>query len=157
MSEPILDPARVAALQIGVVAARFNSAVTDRLLEGALTAFRAAGVPEAQVHVVRVPGAFEIPLAAASFLHDRQVDGVVCLGAIVRGETQHHHYLGTCVFDAIQRLAVGSRRPVALGVLTTDNMSQALARAGADPGNKGYESAQSVLEMVACLREISGD
>jgi len=143
-----------APLRFGIVVSRFNGVVTERLLHGALKALRECGAADDRIEVAEVPGAFEIPLFAESFAKTGKFDAVICLGAIVRGETQHHDYLARSVFDAMQQLQVTHHIPVALGVLTTENMEQALRRAADDPGNKGYEAAITAIEMANLLRQV---
>ena len=140
-------------LRFGVVVSRFNSVVTERLLQGALRGLRECGVADDHVEVVHVPGAFEIPLFAESLATTGKFDAVICLGAIVRGETQHHDYLARAVFDALQQLQVTRHVPVALGVLTTENVEQALQRAG-DRSNKGLEAALTAVETATLLRQL---
>ncbi len=139
-------------MRLAIVVARFNSVVTERLLQGALKALVQGGATETDIEVVHVPGAFELPLAAAQLIATKRFDAIVCLGAVVRGETQHHEYINHAVFGAVQQLQVDTRVPVALGVLTTENMEQALRRAGDDPGNKGWEAALTAVEMVNVAR-----
>ena len=141
-------------LRFGVVVSRFNSVVTERLLQGALRGLRECGVADDHVEVVHVPGAFEIPLFAESLATTGKFDAVICLGAIVRGETQHHDYLARAVFDALQQLQVTRHVPVALGVLTTENVEQALQRAGDDRSNKGLEAALTAVETATLLRQL---
>jgi len=109
-------------LRFGIVVSRFNGLVTERLLRGALRALQECGADDQRIQVVHVPGAFEIPLFVESFAASGKVDAVLCLGAIVRGETQHHDYLARAVFDGLQTLQVTRRLPIALGVLTTETM-----------------------------------
>jgi 6,7-dimethyl-8-ribityllumazine synthase len=142
-------------LRVGIVVSRFNSTVTDRLLDGALKALREKGVAEDDITVIHVPGAFEIPFFAARLVDGGDLDAVITLGAIVRGETQHHEYLGHSVCQQIARLSVESETPLTMGILTTENMEQALRRSGDDPGNKGYESALGAIE-IATLRAALG-
>lgn len=141
-------------LRIGVVVSRFNSAVTDRLLRGALAALAECGVPETGVLVVQVPGAVELPLAAEALARTRAWDALVCLGAVVRGETQHHAYISHAVVGHLQALQLQHGLPVALGVLTTENLEQALARSADDAGNKGREAAMTAVEMANLLRRL---
>jgi 6,7-dimethyl-8-ribityllumazine synthase len=141
-------------LHFGIVVSRFNSVVTERLLRGALRGLQECGAADAAIDVVHVPGAFEIPLFAASLANSGKFDALLCLGAIVRGETQHHDYLARSVFDALQQLQLAHHLPITLGVLTTENVEQALQRAGDDPGNKGYEAAVTAVETANLLREI---
>jgi 6,7-dimethyl-8-ribityllumazine synthase len=140
------------ALRIGIVRSRFNSAVTERLLQGALRALRQYGAADDHIEVVEVPGAFEIPLCADSLAG--KFDALVCLGAIVRGETQHHDYLARVVIDALQQLQLTRHIPIALGILTTENIEQALQRAGDDRGNKGFEAAMTAVEMANLLKRV---
>lgn len=142
-----------AGLRIGVVASRFNQVVTERLLTGALEALRRSGVAEDDVQVVHVPGAFEIPLLADLLASSGRFDGVVCLGAVIRGETPHFDFIASWVVAEIGRLMVANRVPIALGVLTTNSIEQALERSGGKHGNKGYEAAMTAIEMVN-LRKI---
>ncbi len=145
-------------LRIGVVVSRFNSVVTERLLAGALDALRKHGVADDAIEVVHVPGAFELPLPAKLLATVGRFDAVVCLGAVVRGETPHFDFISAAAVNELARLAVDSGRPVALGVLTTDSIEQALARAGGRHGNKGSEAAETALEMAnlcTVLREAA--
>jgi 6,7-dimethyl-8-ribityllumazine synthase len=141
-------------LRFGIVVSRFNSAVTERLLDGALRGLRQHGAAEERIEVVHVPGAVEIPLFAESLATSGRLDALICLGAIVRGETQHHDYLARAVFDALQHLQTIRHIPVALGILTTENVEQALRRAGDDPGNKGFEAALTAIETANLLRQL---
>ena len=141
-------------LRIGVALARFNQAVTDRLLAGALEALTANGVAEDAIDVATVPGAFELPLCAQRLAATGRYDALVCLGAVVRGETPHFEFVAG---EAARGIGEVSRRhdlPIAFGVLTTDTIEQALARAGGDRGNKGSEAALTALEMVQVLRVV---
>ena len=147
-------PLDATALRIGIVRSRFNSAVTERLLQGALRALRQCGAADDHIEVVEVPGAFEIPLFADSLAGSGKFDALLCLGAIVRGETQHHDYLARVVIDALQQLQLTRHIPIALGILTTENIEQALQRAGDDRGNKGFEAALTAVEMANLLRQI---
>lgn len=142
-------------LRFGIIVARFNHDVTDRLLAGACKALREHGCAEDDIEIVSVPGAFEIPFFAGQLAERGGIDAVITLGAIVRGETQHHDYLGHCVFGELQRVASETGIPMTLGVLTTENLEQALRRATDDPGNKGYEAALTAIEM-ATLRAALG-
>jgi len=132
---------------VGIVTSRFNSEITNKLEAGALEALAKAGVAETRIIRVRVPGAVEIPSAAKWLLEDGCA-GVVALGAVIRGETAHFDYVCRSVETGCTRLALDYGRPVAFGVLTTENEEQALARAGGDLGNKGFEAAEVLLEMI---------
>ena len=141
-------------LRIGVVVSRFNSVVTERLLEGALDGLRRHGVAEDRIRVASVPGAFELPLCAQRLAMTGRYDAIVCLGAVVRGETPHFEFVAGEAAAGISAVARRYDLPVAFGVLTADTMAQALARAGGDVGNKGYEAAVTALEMAQVLRVV---
>lgn len=143
-----------AGLRIGIVASRFNAAVTERLLSGAIEALRRRGIAESNIEVVRVAGAFEIPLAAHELAETGRVDAIVCIGAVVRGETPHFDYIAASVVSEIARLSVLHGLPMTLGVLTTDSMEQALARSGGGHGNKGEEAAVTAVEMATLCRRL---
>lgn len=141
-------------LRIGVALARFNQAVTDGLLAGALEALVRHGVADDAIDVATVPGAFELPLCAQRLAVTGRYDALVCLGAVVRGETPHFDFVAA---EAARGIADVSRQhdlPVAFGVLTADTIEQALARAGGARGNKGYDAAVTALEMVQVLRVV---
>lgn len=141
-------------LRIGVVVARFNQAVTDALLTGAIEALTKHGVAEDAIDVAIVPGAFELPLAAQRLAAAGRYDAIICLGAVVRGETPHFDYVAGEAARGVGEVARRYDLPVTFGVLTTDDVTQALARAGGGHGNKGYDAAVTALEMVHVLREI---
>jgi 6,7-dimethyl-8-ribityllumazine synthase len=142
-------------LRIGVVASRFNEEITARLLEGALKALEIAGVDGPSVRVVSVPGAFEIPGAAQRLASSRRVDAVVCLGAVVRGETEHFTFVAAAAQEGILRASLDTGVPMTFGVLTTETVEQALERAGGEAGNKGYEAALDAVEMATLYRELT--
>jgi 6,7-dimethyl-8-ribityllumazine synthase len=131
-----------------VIVSRFNELVTEKLLEGATGCLRQHGVAEHDVDVIRVPGAFELPGAAAAALRRGGYAGVIALGCVIRGETPHFDYVAGEAARGLQSLAVRHDVPIAFGVLTTDDRAQALARAGGDRGNKGWEAALTALEMA---------
>ncbi len=140
-----------------VVVSRFNDLVTKRLLEGALDTFHRHGVPEQQVTVVWVPGSFEIPLIAHRLANSGQYAAVCCLGAVVQGETTHHEYINHQVAAGIMQAGQSSGIPVVFGVLTCENLDQALNRAGGKAGNKGAEAALAAIEMVNTLKSLDSD
>ena len=142
-------------LRIGIVVSRFNRSVTDALLQGALEALTSHGVAEADVTVVHVPGAFEVPFAARRLAQTRDFDALICLGAVIRGDTPHFEYIASEVTRGIGRVTADHDLPVAFGVLTTDTAEQALERAGAGHGNKGFEAAVTALEMARLRRLLS--
>lgn len=143
-----------AALRIAIALARFNQAVTDGLLAGALEALAKHGVADDAIDVATVPGAFELPLLVERLAETGRYDAIVALGAVVRGETPHFQFVASAAAEGVA--AIGLRRdlPVAFGVLTTDTMEQAMARAGGERGNKGFEAAVTALEMVQVLRIV---
>lgn len=138
-------------LRIAVVTARFNEEVTSKLEDGAFDYLEEVG---AEILSVRVPGAIEIPLAIKALFETKKIDGVVALGAVIRGETTHYDYVCQSVERGCSELMLQYNKPVGFGVLTTENDEQAFARAGGAHGNKGYESAQVVIEMIGLLKEI---
>jgi 6,7-dimethyl-8-ribityllumazine synthase len=143
-------------LRFAVVVARFNSSVTDRLLEGALEALSRAKVDPDDVEVARVPGSFELPLAAQRLAQSGRIAGVVCLAAIIKGGTPHWHYLSRTVTDALARVSLNTDVPVTNAVLTTEDLPQALARAGRGSDNKGYDAALAAVELADLTRQLSG-
>ncbi len=143
-------------MRFAVVMSRFNSGVTDRLLEGALEALKRAQVADEDVEVVRVPGAFEIPLAAKAVAASGRFSGVVCLGAIVKGGTPHWDYLSRTVTDGVMRVALDTGVPVTNAVLTTDTLEQALARAlGRGSDNKGFDAALAAVETAVLHQSLA--
>jgi len=143
-------PARVA-----VVCAKFNGAITERLLDGVLQGLDKCGVDAATVTVAWVPGAFEIPLAAQRVIASGRVDAVIALGAVIRGDTAHFDFVAGQCASGLQRVALDTGVPVVFGVLTTDTVPQALERCVADESNKGYEAALTALEMVDLLGPVA--
>jgi 6,7-dimethyl-8-ribityllumazine synthase len=140
-----------------VVASRFNDLVTKRLLEGAQDAFERHGVDPDQVEVVWSPGSFELPLLAKKLAQTRRYNAVVCLGAVIRGETDHYEHVAQQAAAGIARVALDTGVPCLFGVLTTDNLEQALERAGGKHGNKGYDSAVAAIEMANLMRSLRAD
>ncbi|OGQ25453.1 MAG: 6,7-dimethyl-8-ribityllumazine synthase [Deltaproteobacteria bacterium RIFCSPHIGHO2_02_FULL_60_17] len=141
-------------MKFGVVVSRFNNLVTDRLLEGALDGLKSHGGEEKNIDVVRVPGAFEIPLLAEKMAASGRYDALVCLGAVIRGDTPHFEYISDAVTRGIGAVILKHRIPIAFGVLTTNNVEQAMERAGAKTENKGFEAALTAIEMASLNREI---
>lgn len=141
------------SLKIGIAVARFNEVVTERLLEGALAACREHGVADDDVVIARVPGAFELP-QAAQWLVNMRCHAVAVLGAVIRGETSHYDYVCSAATDGTLRVCLDSGTPVAFGVLTCENLAQALARAGGDAGNKGRDAVLAAMEMVGLRHKI---
>ena len=143
-------------LRIGIVVARFNDFVTQRLLDGALAALERHGVKDEDITVSWVPGSFEIPLVARTQALSGKFDSVVCLGAVIRGETAHFDYVAGEAASGISRASEASGVPVIFGVLTTDTVEQAINRAGGKSGNKGYDAAVAAIEMANLMRQIKG-
>ena len=140
--------------RFGVVAARFNEIVTRRLLDGALAALKANGVADDDVDVAWVPGAFELPVAARRMAASGTYDGVICLGAVIRGETAHFDHVAREAASGIRAAAEATGVPVTFGVLTTDTLEQALDRAGGEHGNKGWDAATAVIETASLLEQL---
>ncbi len=137
--------------KFGIIVSRFNSFIAERLLEGALDTLQRSGVNEDDVEVVRVPGAFEIPLLARKMADSRRYDGIICLGAVIRGATSHYDLVSNEAAKGIAQVGMDTGVPVIFGVITTDTIEQAIERAGSKAGNKGSESAQAAIEMVDLL------
>lgn len=153
---PRIVEGRLAAegFNFAVVVSRFNDFISSRLLEGALDALQRHGATDEQVSVIKVPGAFEIPLAAKKLVEAEKYDAVICLGAVIRGATPHFEYVAAEVSKGIASVALESRIPVCFGVLTTDSLEQAVERAGSKSGNKGFEAAMAAIEMVNLFRNL---
>lgn len=141
-------------LRIAIVASRFNEFVVDSLVKGALDALRRLGASERDICVVRVPGAWELPLVADKLCKSRRYDAIVALGAVIRGATPHFDYVAGDCARGLSAAALDSGVPVGFGVLTTDTLEQALERAGTKAGNKGADAAVSAVEMVRLLRQL---
>ena len=141
-------------IRVGIVAARFNEFITSKLLGGALDGLKRLHVREEEIDVAWVPGAVEIPLAAAKMAASRKYDAVICLGAVIRGSTSHYDYVCSEVSKGIAQASLSNGLPVMFGVLTTDTIEQAIERAGTKAGNKGYECALGAIEMVNLFREM---
>jgi len=139
-------------LRLAFVAARFNSFITDRLVEGAVDAVARTGGNLDAIRIYKVPGAFEIPLVAKKLAASGDYDAVVCLGAVIRGSTPHFEYVAAEVSKGVAHVALETGVPVAFGVLTTDSLEQAIERAGSKAGNKGWEAAMAAVETANLLR-----
>jgi 6,7-dimethyl-8-ribityllumazine synthase len=141
--------------KFGIVIARFNSFIAERLLEGALDTLARSGVNVEEVEVARVPGAFEIPLVAQKMVKSGRYDAVICLGAVIRGATPHFDFVANEAAKGIAQASMESGIPIIFGVLTTDTIEQAIERAGSKAGNKGSECAVTAIEMVNLLPQLS--
>lgn len=142
-------------LRFGIVVARFNSFITERLMEGALDALRRSGARDEDLMIVRVPGAFEIPSATRTLAETGRVDAVICLGCLIRGETTHYEHIATETTRGIGQSAQETGIPHAYGVLTCENLQQAIDRAGLKAGNKGTEAAMAAIEMASLKKAVS--
>lgn len=140
--------------KFGIVVSRFNDFINSRLLDGALDALNRHGVREDDIVIVKVPGSFEIPLTAKKLAQSKKYDAIICLGAVIRGATPHFDYIAAEVSKGIANTALEVGIPISFGVLTTDNLEQAIERAGSKIGNKGWDAAVAALELVNVYREI---
>ena len=142
-------------LKFGIVAARFNDFITGRLLDGALDALQRHGAAEGDIEVIKVPGSYEIPLAAKMLAHSKKYHAIICLGAVIRGATPHFEYVSAEVSKGVAAVSMESGLPVIFGVLTTDTIEQAIERAGTKSGNKGWDAALSAIEMANVMKQIT--
>ena len=134
--------------KFGIVLSRFNSFISERLLEGALDALSRLGAVDTDISVYKVPGSFEIPVVVNKLARAKKVDGIICLGALIRGDTPHFDYLSAEVTKGIAQITIDQGIPCAFGILTVDTIEQGIERAGAKSGNKGWDAAFSVVEML---------
>ena len=141
-------------IKVGIVTSRFNEFITSKLLSGAMDGLLRHDVREEDVHVAWVPGAFEIPLIASKMAKSGRYDAVICLGAVIRGSTSHYDYVCNEASKGIAAVSLETGVPVMFGVLTTENIEQAIERAGTKAGNKGYECAEGAIEMVNLIRAL---
>jgi len=141
-------------LKVGIIVGRFNDFITSKLLDGAVDGLLRHGVLEEDVATAWVPGAFEIPLAASKMAKSGKYDAIICLGAVIRGTTTHYDYVCSEVAKGVASVGLASDMPVIFGVITTENIEQAIERAGTKAGNKGYEAAVSAIEMANLVKEI---
>jgi 6,7-dimethyl-8-ribityllumazine synthase len=141
-------------LKFGVIVARFNSFITERLLEGSIDCIKRHGGDEDGIEIIRVPGAFEIPLAAQKMAKSKKYDAIICLGAVIRGATSHYDLVSNEAVKGISHVSLNQEIPIMFGILTTDTIEQAIERAGTKAGNKGFDSALSAIEMVNLLKNI---
>ena len=141
-------------LKLAIVISRFNSFITERLLEGALDAIRRTGGDTEALEIIRVPGSWEMPVVVAELAKQKRHDAVICLGAVIRGDTPHFDYVAGNAASSLAHIAADSGVPVAFGVLTTNTVEQAVDRAGAKSGNKGFDAAMTAIEMANLLRAL---
>ena len=154
MFTPVQGDLHAAQFHFAIVASRFNDIITRRLIDGAIDCLERHGASAAQYAVYLCPGSFEIPLVAAEVAETGNFDAIICLGAIIKGDTSHNELIAAEVTKGIAQISLQQRIPIAFGVLTTDTLEQALERAGLKHGNKGWEAAMSSLEMVNLLANI---
>ncbi len=154
MSKSVQGDLNAKGLKFGIIASRFNDFITARLLDGAMDGLLRHGALDADIEVVRVPGAFEIPLVAQKMAKAGKYDAVICLGAVIRGATPHFEYVSAEVSKGVAAVSMESGIPVIFGVLTTDTIEQAIERAGTKSGNKGWDSALSAVEMANLMKQL---
>ena len=142
-------------LKFGVVVSRFNEFITKKLLEGAQDALLRHGVTGGDIDVAWVPGSFEIPLIAKKLAETKRYDAVICLGAVIRGDTPHYEYIATEVTKGIAKVGLETGLPISYGIITADSLEQAIERAGTKIGNKGFDAAVDAIEMANLLKSIS--
>jgi 6,7-dimethyl-8-ribityllumazine synthase len=145
-----------AGLRFAIVIARFNSFITDRLLAGCLDALRRSGAQMDLIEMVKVPGSWEMPIVVRTLAFQKRFDAIICLGAVIRGDTPHFDYVAGQAASGLAQIATETGVPVAFGVLTTNTVEQAVDRAGAKSGNKGFDAAMTAIEMASLLRKIGG-
>jgi len=155
MSKIIEGKKDAQGLKIGIVVSRYNHFITEKLLDGALDGFKSHGGDDDKVTIVRVPGAFEIPLLADKLAASGRYDALVCLGAVIRGDTPHFDYVCDAVTRGIGAAVQAHKIPIGFGVLTTNDVQQAMERAGAKDANKGYEALLTVVEIISVLRQLT--
>lgn len=145
-----------AGLRFAIIVTRFNAFVTDRLLLGAIDALKRSGADEASIEIIRIPGAWEFPITAKAVAAQQRHDALICVGAVIRGDTPHFDYVAGEASSGLARIAAETGIPVAFGVLTTNTVEQAIDRSGAKSGNKGYDAAITAIEMANLLRQLKG-
>jgi 6,7-dimethyl-8-ribityllumazine synthase len=141
-------------MRVAIVASRWNDFVVSRLIGGATDALERLGAASDAITVIRVPGSFELPMAAKRAAQSDEYDAVICLGVVIRGETSHNEYIVAEVFKGIAQVSLETNLPITLGVVTADNLEQAIDRAGAKSGNKGFDAAMTAVELVNLYREF---
>ena len=157
--QPVIHEGQLSGqgFRFAIVASRWNDSISSRLVDGALDAFERLGVAEQDVQIYKVPGAFEIPLLAQTLAASRKFAAVVCAGTIIRGQTPHFEYIAGEVARGIGQAALQTGVPVVFGVITADNMDQAIERAGVKLGNKGFEAATTAVELANLYKKVIGD
>jgi len=150
--ETYLGKLQAKGFRYGIVLSRFNDFISERLLEGALDALSRLGAADTDIFVYKVPGSFEIPVVVKKLAASKKVDGIICLGALIRGDTPHFDFLSAEVTKGIAQIAIDHAIPCAFGILTVDTIEQGIERAGTKSGNKGWDAALSVVEMLNLLK-----
>jgi 6,7-dimethyl-8-ribityllumazine synthase len=145
-----------AGLRFAIVVARFNSFITDRLVAGCLDALNRSGGSKDNIELVKVPGSWEMPVVVRELAAQKRFDAIICLGAVIRGDTPHFDYVAGQAASGLAHIATETGVPVAFGVLTTNTVEQAVDRAGAKSGNKGFDAAMTAIEMASLLRKLGG-
>lgn len=148
---------RSEGLRFAIAVAKFNSFITDRLLAGALDALRRTGCAEEDIEIVKVPGSWELPVVVRELANRKRHDAIVCIGAVIRGETPHFDYVAGEAAKGIGQISMQTGVPVAFGVLTTNTLEQAIDRAGGKAGNKGFDAAMSAVEMADLMRQLRAE
>lgn len=154
MAKTIQGRLSAEGIRVAIVAGRWNDFVVSRLVSGALDALERLGASSDSITIIRVPGSFELPMAARRVAASGNFDAVICIGVVIRGETSHNEHIAAEVFKGIAQVSLETNLPIALGVVTADNLEQAIDRAGAKSGNKGFEAAMTAVELVNLYREF---
>jgi len=157
MPQPVVEGhLNAAGLKLAIVTSRFNGLITDRLLAGALDALARTGAAEQDLEIVRVPGSWELPLVATELARQKRHDAIICLSAVIRGDTPHNEYIAAEAAKGLAQASLETGVPIAFGVLTCDTLEQAIERAGAKSGNKGFDAAMTAVEMGNLMRRLRG-
>ncbi len=154
MTKTIQGRLNAEGVRVAILASRWNDFVVSRLVSGAIDGLERLGASSEGITVIRVPGSFELPMTARRVASSGKYDALICLGVIIRGETSHNEHIASEVFKGIAQVSLETDLPIALGVVTADNLEQAIDRAGAKSGNKGFEAAMTVAELVNLYREV---
>lgn len=154
MAKTIQGRLNAEGLRVAIVASRWNDFIVSRLIGGATDALERLGASSDAITIIRVPGSFELPLAAKRAAVSDEYDAVICLGVVIRGETSHNEYIAAEVIKGVAQVSLEANLPITLGVVTADNLEQAIDRAGAKSGNKGFDAAMTAVELVNLFREF---
>lgn len=154
MAKTIQGRLNAEGLRVAIVASRWNDFIVSRLIGGAIDALERLGASSDAITIIRVPGSFELPMAAKRAAISDEYDAIICLGVVIRGETSHNEYIAAEAIKGIAQVSLETNLPITLGVVTADNLEQAIDRAGAKSGNKGFDAAMTAVELVNLLREF---